>query len=95
VSLLDLLSLCFIVISLQPPLSRATKQPHPVARPSHGRPCGRDFGGAVGPDCYAAHLITARLREQPTLGAAGHRRPARACRLTSHRPGRSIPLSTR
>ena len=51
---LDLLWLCFIVISLQPPLSRATKQPHPVARPSHGRPCGRDFGGTVGPDCYAA-----------------------------------------
>jgi len=50
-------------------------QPHPVARPSHGRPCGRDFGGTVGPDCCAAHLLTARLGEQPTLGAAGHRRP--------------------
>ena len=94
-SLLDLLSLCFIVISLQPPLSRATKQPHPVAPAVSRAALRQGFGGTVEPDCCATHLITARLGEQPTLGAAGHRRPARACRLTSHRPGRSIPLSTR
>ena len=92
---LDLLWLCFIVISLQPPLS-AREQAAASGGPSRltgGLAAG--FGGTVEPDCCAAHLITARLGEQPTLGPAGHRRKARACRLTSHRPGRSIPLSTR
>ena len=78
---LDLLWLCFIVISLQPPYPRASKQPHLVAPAVSRAALRQEFGGTVEPDCCAAHLITARLGEQPILGAAGHRRPARACRL--------------
>ena len=42
---LDLLWLCFIVISLQPPYPRASKQPHPVAPAVSRRPCGRSSAG--------------------------------------------------
>ena len=72
---LDLLWLCFIVISLQPPYPRASKQPHLVAPAVSRAALRQGFGGTVEPDCCAAHLITARLGEQPILGAAGHRRP--------------------
>ena len=51
---LDLLWLCFIVISLQPPLS-AREQAAAIRwpQPSHGRPCGRG-SATVEPDCCAA-----------------------------------------